>query len=148
MGRHGTIGKDATFGGAFPHPWTFLTPEQDVRRDGGMFWMARVLDLPAAVAARGYPPGLTLSVSFAVTDPELPDARGPWRLEVDGGAAKLAPATAAEVVLDARAFGPLYTGFTSPAQLALTGLATGPDHALARLGAAFAGPPPVAFDFF
>jgi len=37
-------------------------------------------------------------------------------------------------------------GFTSPAQLALTSLATGAD-ALARLGAAFAGPPPVLFDF-
>lgn len=148
VGSHGSLGKDATFGGSFPHPWAFLTTEQDVRRDGGMFWMARGLDLSAAVAARGYPPGLTLAVTLAVTDAELPTARGPWRLEVHGGGATLAPATDAEVVLDTRALGPLYTGFTSPAQLALAGLATGPDDALARLGAAFAGPPPVLFDFF
>jgi predicted acetyltransferase len=148
VGRHGTIGRDATFGGSFPHPWTFVAPEQDLRRDGGMFWMARALDLPAAVAARGYAPGIQLAVDFRVEDADAPEARGPWRLEVAGGAGKLVPTATADVVLDARAVGPLYTGFTSAAQLALAGVARGPEHDLALLGTAFAGPPPVLFDFF
>jgi predicted acetyltransferase len=126
----------------------FLTPEQDVRPDGGMYWMARGLDLPVAVAARGFAPGISLEVAFAVEDPLVPAARGPWRLEVAGGTGKLVPAPSADIVLDARAVGPTYTGFTSPAQLAVAGLASGPPEALALLGTAFAGPHPVFFEFF
>lgn len=148
VGHHGTVGKDAAFRGPLPHPWTFLVPEQDVRQDGGMLWMARGLDLPAAVAARGFAPGVTVSVAFAVDDPLVASACGPWRLEVGGGAGALHPAPSAEVRLDARAIGPLYTGFASPHQLALAGLVTGPASDLALLGTAFAGPLPVLFDFF
>jgi predicted acetyltransferase len=148
IGRHGTIGKDATLAGSVPHPWHFLTPEQDLHHTGGMLWMARGLDLPSAVAARGFPPGLTFAVAFAVNDPLVPAAGGPWRLEIADGAGKLVPAASADVLLDARAVGPLYTGFTSPAQLALAGLVAGPPAALALLGAAFAGPPPVLLEFF
>lgn len=148
VGRHGTIGKQARMTGPLPHSWTFLVPEQDVDRSGGMFWMARALDLPGAIAARGFAPGLSLDVTLAVEDRLVPAARGPWRLEVSGAAAKLAPADHADVTLDARAVGPLYTGFTSVTQLALAGLAQGPPDALALLGAAFAGSAPVLFDFF
>jgi predicted acetyltransferase len=148
VGRHGTIGKGARLAGPYPHPWSFLTPEQDLERDGGMDWMARGLDLPAAIAARGFVPGFALDVTFAVEDPLLSSARGPWRLEVAAGSGKLAPADTAEVTLVARAVGPLFTGFASPAQLALAGIATGPADALALLGAAFAGPPPIFLEFF
>jgi predicted acetyltransferase len=148
VGHHGSVGRDAALSGPLPHPWTFLTVEQDVRRDGGVFWMARGLDLPAAVAARGFGPGVSLSVAFAVDDPLVEAARGPWRLDVADGAGTLRPAAAADVVLDARAVGPLYTGFTSPAQLALAGLVSGPVPDLALLATAFAGPVPVLFDFF
>lgn len=148
LARHGTVAKDATFAGPLPHAWTFFLPEQDVLRESEMFWMARALDLPAAIAARGFPPRLTLTATFAVEDPELPAMRGPWRLEVGNGSGKLSPAEEAAVRLDARAVGPLYTGFTSSEQLALADLAHGPADDLATLGSAFAGPHPILFDFF
>jgi predicted acetyltransferase len=148
VGRHGTIGTEATFTGPAPDTWSQLVPEQDVEETGGLWWMARGLDLPAAVAARGFPPGLEAEVTFAVDDPLLPAARGPWRLAVLDGKGSLAPAEDAELRLDVRAFGPLFTGFRSAAELRLAGLLDGPGDAAARLGAAFAGSPPYLMDFF
>lgn len=148
VGRHGTVGKAATFRGPLPDHWSLLVAEQDVIRTGGLWWMARGLDLPAVIAARGFPPGLSGSVTVSVDDPLLSDARGPWRLEVTDGRGRLEPARSAAVHLDARAVGPLVTGFRSPGVLALAGLAAGPDEALDWLAGAFAGPVPVLLDFF
>jgi predicted acetyltransferase len=148
VASHGSFGRDATFHGGSPEPWSLLVGEQHVRADSGMFWMARGLDFAQAVAHRGFPSGLSAHTTVAIADPLLSNARGPWRLEITGGRGVLEPARAAEVCLDARAVGPLFTGFRDPAQLALAGLVSGPPSALATLGAAFAGPPPLLVDFF
>lgn len=148
VGRHRSMVTAATFPGVFPDLWTTFIDEQDVREVGGMWWMARGLDLPAAVAGRGFPAGLSGSVTFSVDDPLLPAASGPWRLEVDAGHGRLSPATGARARLDARAVGPLFTGFRSPRALALAGLAAGDAAALDWLGGAFASPAPVLLDFF
>lgn len=148
VARHGSLGKDIELAGPVPHPWTFLAPEQDVRRHHGMHWMARALDLPAAVAARGFPPGVDLTVAFRVEDAVVPAVAGPWQLVVRDGRGVLVPTEVADVVLDARAVGPLYTGFAGPAALASAGLVRGRADDLALLGTAFAGAVPVLFDFF
>lgn len=156
VGRHGTIGKAATFRGPVPDQWSMLVAEQDVAAGGGFWWMARGLDLAVAIAARGFPPGLTGAATLTVEDPLLPEARGPWRLEVADGRGVLEPTGcsgggplgSAAVHLDARAVGPLVTGFRPPRQLALAGLADGPAEALDWLAGAFAGPVPVLLDFF
>lgn len=148
VGRHGTLGKAAVFRGAVPEEWSMLVAEQDVELVGRLWWMGRGLDLPAAVAARGFPPGLTGAATFAVDDPLLAGARGPWRLEVADGRGVLEASATAATQLDARAVGPLMTGFRTPRQLALAGLVTGPDDALDWLAGAFAASPPLLLDFF
>lgn len=148
VGRHGTVGKAATFRGPVPDPWSMLVAEQDVTQAGSFWWMARGLHLPAAIAARGFPTGLSGSTTLVVDDPLLPGQRGPWRLEVTDGRGTLEPSDAGGVRLDARAVGPLVTGFRTARELALADLAEGPDPALAWLGDAFAGPVPVLQDFF
>lgn len=115
---------------------------------GGLFWMARPLGFAAAVAARGFPAGVAGAVTLAVDDRLLAEVRGPWRLEVAGCRGTLEPARTADVLMDVRAVGPLFTGFRSPRQLALAGLLDGSAEALDLLGAMFAGPAPVALDFF
>lgn len=147
VGVHGTLGKDAMFGGTTPDLWTPFLPEQDVTIDDGFCWMARGLDLPAAVAARGFPAGLSGAVTLAIDDPLL-ETRGRWRLEVADGRGVLEPAGAADVTLDVRGVGPLFTGFRDPAALHLAGLIDGPAEALAWLHGAFAGTPPFLVDFF
>jgi predicted acetyltransferase len=49
-------------------------------------WMARVIDLAGAFAARGFPPLTTAAVDLAVSDADAPANAGVWRLAVDGGA--------------------------------------------------------------
>lgn len=148
IGSHGSLGHSATFRGTLPEPWSLLLAEQDVALEESFWWMGRGLDLQAAIAARGFPSGLAASVTFAVDDPLLPAARGPWRLDVADGEGRLRPFPGADVRLDVRAVGPLFTGFRDPETLRLAGLVRGPDDALRLLGEIFAGPTPVLLDFF
>jgi predicted acetyltransferase len=148
IGRHGTMGKRATFKGPVPHPWTYLAPEPDVTRIGGGYWLVRPLDVAKAIAQRGFPSFVTVDVTFAVADPDIPANRGPWRLRAADGRGELLASDSAAVSMDVRAFGPLYTGFTNAEQLRLAGLLSGDDASVAALGCAFAGSPPVMFEFF
>ena len=131
-----------------PEAWASWLDTWSIPSAGGLLWMARPLVLPAALEARGYPAGLAGAVTLAVDDRLLAENRRPWRLEVTGGRGHLVPSTAADVLLDTRAVGPLFTGYRSPQQLALTGLLDGPPAALDLLAAMFGGTPPVALDFF
>lgn len=148
VGREGTMGRDATFHAARTSVWDLGLPEQSARQAGGLHWMARGLDLAAAVAARGFSRGVDAAVTLRVEDPLLPRWTTPWRLEVSGGRGQLVEAGNADVVADPRAVGPLYTGLLDPFELAVAGLLSGPDEALDQLRAAFAGPRPTLVDFF
>jgi predicted acetyltransferase len=148
IGRHGTMGKRAMFKGPVPHPWAYLAPEQDVERVGGGTWLVRPLDVRRAIIQRGYAMGLSVDVTFALNDVEIPHNSGPWRLRIDDGRGELTSASSAEVEMDVRAFGPLFTGYTGIEQLRLAGLVRGGSPGLAALGAAFAGPAPVMLEFF
>lgn len=151
VGRHGTIGSDVEFKAATPNPWAPLLAEQDLERRSELDWMARALDLPAAVAARGFPTGVDGAVTIAVDDPLLAQARGPWRLELSAGRGRLDPAPTvdlADVRLSANAVGPLFTGYRGPAELAVAGRLAASEQALAWLSTVFAGPLPTLFDFF
>lgn len=153
VGGHGTTAADAVLRGPIPHPWSLVLPEQDLALTGHFHWMARGLDLPTAIAARGFPAAVRASVALRIDDPELPDARGPWRLSVADGHGSLEPLANDDDVLatarlDATAVGPLLTGHRTAEQLALAGRASGDAGALAALTAAFAGPQPTLADFF
>lgn len=98
-------------------------------------WMLRVVDLPAAVAARGWPAAEYLS-SFAV-DLEVTDEHAPWqagrhRLIVDGGKVVCEPGGSGAIRLRARALGPWYAGSADTAMLRRAGLIDA-DPADARL---------------
>ncbi len=98
-------------------------------------WMLRVVDLPAAVAARGWPAAAHLT-SFAV-DVEVADEHAPWqagrhRLVVDGGKVTCEPGGSGAVRLAARALGPWFAGSADSAMLRRAGLLDG-DPADARL---------------
>jgi GNAT superfamily N-acetyltransferase len=144
----GALGPTAMLHAPTNDFWTPWLDSWIVPESSGLFWMARGLKLPEAIAARGFPTGLEAAVTLAVDDPIVLEAQGPWRLEVSGGRGVLEPAGSADIVMDVRAFGPLFTGFRSPQQLALAGLLDGPEAALDALAAMFSGPPPVVLDFF
>ena len=143
IGRWSTFGSAAELVDTVPSRLSGVIPEQSLERAGGLHWMARGLDLEVAVSARGFPRGLTATVGL-----EVDGAEGAWRLEVADGRGRLTRTDHGQAWLHTQALGPLFTGFRSPAELVLQGLARGPTEALELLGAAFSGPPPVVFDFF
>jgi predicted acetyltransferase len=158
----GTV--QATVGPADPVQW--LTTDPDVRPAGRTAWMLRVVDAAAAVAGRGFPPGVELTAVLRLADPDRPAHDGWWTLDVGGGkgvltAAGPAPAgpgpggtgpagtgqDPAVLTLGPRGFAALYGG-TPLATLRRAGLAAGGDPGGdAALDAAF-GADPFMLEFF
>jgi predicted acetyltransferase len=106
-------------------------------------WMLRVVDLPAAVAARGWPAAAHLaptSVDIEVTDEHAPWQAGRHRLVVDGGKVVCEPGGDGTVRLQARALGPWFAGSADSAMLRRGGLLDG-DAAAARVLDVLTGAP-------
>ena len=129
-------------------PLLTLLPEHRYHISTREHWMLRLVDVPGALAARAYPPGLAAEIHLDVADESIPANAGPLVLTVADGAAKVAPGGDARVRLDVRALASVYTGFHAPRALAALGLIEGPDADLDALTAAFAGSPPSMADMF
>jgi predicted acetyltransferase len=126
-------------------PFWWLTRERDATITKRSMWMLRVVDAPAAIAARGFPAAVSVSVPLVISDHARPVNSGSWRLSVSGGKGMLIPdergilpTADAALTLGARGFAALYAG-TPTATLRLAGLASGGSPGTdAALDAAFA----------
>jgi predicted acetyltransferase len=131
------------------HPLLLILPEQDLRPVQELRWMLRLIDASAAVAARGFPPGLRAVVDLSVADAACPWNDGLHRLEVEDGSGTLVPGGTGAFRVDASALATLYAGYASAGALAAAGLLRGAEPAdIAALEAVFAGPTPWMPDFF
>ena len=111
-----------------------------VRRDWP--WMLAIVDLPGAIAARGYPEAVTGSVPLAVTGSVRPSDDGAWVLAVADGAATLERGGDGRAAVAATDLAALFTGHLDPLRLARAGRLGHPTAAdLGLLRAAFAGNP-------
>jgi predicted acetyltransferase len=145
-------------------PLWWLLREQDAQIGYRDPWMLRLLDAPAAIAARGFP-AVDLAVPLQITDDLCPHNSGWWQLTVRAGKAQLirttrgsrpaesSPSTPGRpgdeppLALGARGLAALYAG-TPVATLRRTALATGgTPEADAALDAAFAATPYMLDDF-
>jgi predicted acetyltransferase len=119
--------------------------EDDMRR---VSWMLRVLDAPAAIAARGFPAAVSVDVPLVIEDESRPGNAGAWRLTVDGGEGRLERDSGARDAahLPAGGLAALYAGVPM-GTLRRAGLVTGGDAADPLLDAAFAGTP-YMLDYF
>jgi predicted acetyltransferase len=125
-------------------PFWWLTRERDANITYRSMWMLRVVDAPAAIAARGFPPSCELTVQLRISDEARPVNSGLWELALSGGKGILSRASepaGAVLTLGARGLAALYAG-TPVATLRLAGLATAgtPDDD-ASLDGAFAATP-------
>jgi predicted acetyltransferase len=111
-------------------------------------WMARMVDVGAAISARGWPPHLTGRVDLELGDEICPWNDGRFVLELSGGEAKLSPGGEATVRLETRGLALWYCGAATPATLRRAGLLSGPTDADPFLQAATAGPAPSLLDYF
>jgi predicted acetyltransferase len=134
---------------ALPDPLALLLAEPDVRVHEHLRWMLRIVDAPAAVAARGWPAGLRATVDLDVADEHVPDNAGRWRLTVEDGNSTLTRGGDGTVALGIGALSSLYTGYTDPRTLRRTGrLRSGDDAVLDALTTMTAGARPRLLDYF
>ena len=99
-------------------------------------WLLRVVDLPAAVAARGWPAAAWLKP--AAVDLDVVDEHAPWhagrqRLVVEDGSVRVEPGGSGAVRLHARALGPWFSGMHDSHALRRAGLLDGDAALLDRL---------------
>jgi predicted acetyltransferase len=131
------------------NPLLLLMPEQDMDPGLELRYMARLLDVPAAMSARGFPLGLDAQVDIVVDDPIVVANAGRWRLSVHDGKGSAEPGGDGTATLDIGALSSLFTGWATPHTLRLAGrLRGGTDDDLASLKAMFAGPTPSLQLFF
>lgn len=136
----------ATIGADDPLLWLLRDRSaDDLHR---VVWMLRVLDAPAAVAARGFPPGVSVDLPLVIDDVHRPCNAGGWRLTVGDGEGRLrrAPEAAGATRLPARGLAALYAGVPM-ATLRGAGVVSGPVSADPLLDAAF-GAKPFMLDYF
>jgi predicted acetyltransferase len=153
IASHSSVTRTVTALTAPDDPFWWLTTERDATISRRSMWMLRVVDGPAAVAARGFPPAVAAAVPLEISDPARPANSGRWQLEVADGKGALTPAASSTargstpLALGARGLGALYAG-TPVATLRLAGLAAGGTPAAdAALDAAFAARPYMVDDF-
>lgn len=148
LGEHRAMVDRAHWFGGLCDPLLALLPEPYARVTGREDWMLRIVHVPAALEARGYPADVTAELHLDVRDPLLPQNCGRWLLQVSGGRAQVQAGGEGALSLDVNGLASLYSGFHSPAQLVWAGHAVASDAALASAGALFAGPAPWMRDRF
>lgn len=144
-----SMGLTLSFTSGPCHPLVTLLPQQWIEMVFREYWMIRIARFDRAIADRGYAPSVRTAVEIGVTDAIIPENAGCWRLEVgDGRGSVTRSAGAAAFRCDVRTWAAIYTGFLSPRQAILLGLAEGSDEAAAALGGVFAGTAPWMVDHF
>jgi predicted acetyltransferase len=142
------LGQTLEFSGPPADPLALLVEEQRVKPAWTFRWMLRLLDVPAALEGRGYPP-VSGEAVIEIEDGLFPDNRGPWRIAADGGKVIVSPADGADArPIPIGTFSSIYSGFVSPYDAARLGLLDGDDPALPVLAQLFAGPAPFMLDWF
>lgn len=106
---------------------------QRLNRTFAMSWMLRLLDAPAAIAARGYRPEVDAEVHLELHDDVLPHHDGRWVLTVRDGEGRLERGGRGELDVDIRELAAAYAGFPV-------------EHP--ALATPFTGRPPSLVDFF
>lgn len=135
-----------------PHdePLMSLTPDHAVEITNTFRSMVRVVDLPAAFEARGYPGSVEASFTLGATDKLLPENEGPWHIEVREGAAKVvaAPGAQPDVHADISMWASVWAGMYSARDAVRLGALHAEPAAIEMLEALFAGPTPWIGDFY
>ena len=141
VGSHASI-ADKIYARTSPaSAYWWLTAERDADIAHRSRWMLRVVDAPAAIAARGFPEAVSVHVALRIDDRTRPANSGLWNLSVAGGTGTLSPLEALNPDALAIPFNPTSTtdpiSSTSPAGPASTAVTLG-----ARgLAALYAGTP-------
>ena len=148
LAGHSSMAGDVRWFGGPNDPAFYLLSEQRFKMLFRFYWMVRITHLEAALAARGYPPGMEAELHLNVADDVIPGQNGKFVLTVADGVGQSKKGGRGDLRLDVRALTALYTGFLSAEALKTVGRIEGADDVLRRASAIFAGPTPTMADMF
>jgi predicted acetyltransferase len=150
VGSTSSIAPDTRLVAPPEHPLFLSLREQEYMTfDYEWRWMARIVDAPGAIAARGYPRGSNGTTDLRIVDPQCDWNDGQWRFVLEHGDARLERGGEGTVEIGIGPLSALYTGYATTVTLATAGLLRSGDRdALAVLDAAFGGPTPWMPDFY
>jgi len=129
-------------------PLLLHLPNQDYTHQRRKLWMLRILDVEAALTARGYRPDIDTELHLDLRDDVLPINGGRWTMRVANGKAEVQRGGHGSLRLGVRGLASLYSGLHSAEDLAIAGLVEGSPRELARASTIFAGPAPWMPDHF
>lgn len=129
-------------------PWLSLLREPRPDEEPNIDWMVRIVDLPAALAARGYPARAEIDVGIEVRDDIIAANNGSWRLSLREGRVTAERGGKPRVSLDIRALAPVFAGYHSASEAKLLADLEGDSADIALLDAMFAGPMPGMSEMF
>lgn len=149
LGAHRSMAPHVLLSGGFVEPVLYLLGEQYdraiTRRND---WMLRVVDAPGALAARGYPRGVSAELHLAVEDDLVPENDGRFVLTVSGGEGAVRAGGHGAMRVGVRGLAALYSGHHTVDDLALAGRATFDEASADVARVLFAGPAPCMPDDF
>jgi predicted acetyltransferase len=147
VGHHHTVADDATVRLRSDDPLLFEIASLTRPDPRSEHFMTRLVDLPAAIAARRWP-ATSVTVALDVSDPRRRGNHGRFVLEVHDRAATLTRGGQGQVAIDIGALAALYTGFASVRGLAHAGRLRATDAEIVALVDAFNAPVPCMRDTF
>ncbi len=105
-------------------------------------WMLRIVDIPSALEARGYPSAIEGELHLDIQDTTCSWNAGRWILTVSAGRGDVRKGGHGAVRLDIRGLAPLYSGYLSAEELLSAGYIEGKKEDLALSSLIFSGPSP------
>lgn len=148
LAGHRAIAKDAIIDGGPAEPLLVQLPQLGFSVVDYEQWLTRLIDVPAALRARGYAKAISAEVHLDVRDDVLTENNRLLVLTVERGEMTVHEGGNGAVKVDIRGLASIYTGYRSPLELLSSGYIEGEQDDLEQLGAIFAGPTPWMPDHF
>lgn len=146
--EHRSVSDWAYFFASPADPLLFVLAEQKTELVKRFNWMLRLIDVRAALAARGYPHGLAAEVHLDVQDDVLRHNNGRFVLEIAAGRGEIREGGEGSIRTSVQALAAIYSGYNTPIEMAAAGQASGDPDKLSAAAAVFAGPMPWLADSF
>lgn len=134
--------------GGTSDPMRLLLPEQSAQMIDHEHWMIRIVNVVAALEARGYPPTVNADLHLKIDDDVIKTNTGTVVLSVSNGIGTVQPGGRGDLELSIRGLAALYAGFYSPYHLRWMGWLAGCDDSVAIAQHLFSGSSPWMGDFF
>lgn len=147
--EHRSLGLTAHWTGGQYDPLLSLLPEKIYTHQLYEQWMLRILDVRAALEARGYRNELPRSLELEIEDRVIPENTGTYRLESEGGQGRVTASTGGpKLRTTIRGLAALYSGYAPASALARLGVLEGEPAAIEAADRIFLGRTPWMQEMF